>query len=282
MNSFYITLLSDSSMNMFPNNTQSAFRTKLIKPISIQKEDWEVALVEIIHPVEMYNISEAESRFQIVSTRPEVINILKDIKVPCEITRKNDNSIPICIQPGSYISAKHLVSEIDAAIEKTVGEALKKVHIYLNLEYSNTAKRVKFSKISKDGAGIRFHPNLLLKLGGRPEKMFGEVYVNDKQPFTYDVDLYAGFNHLFVYSDIADFTMLGDIEAPILRVIPNEQSEAIHVHKEFLNLHYVPIAKSYFDDININIRGSTGELVHFAGGKSMVKLHFKRKSTLNL
>lgn len=282
MNSFYLTLLSDSSMKLFPRNTQSSFSTKLMKPITLKKEDWEVALVEAILPTEMYNISEQESRFHVVTTDDSVANVLKDIQTPCDPGVEGGYAIPVCIKPGSYISPKHLVSEIDAAIQKTVGESLKLAHTYLNLEYSAMAKRVKFSKFSENRAGIRFHPNLLLKLGGQVENRFGEVYPNDEQPFRYDVDVFAGFNHLFLYSDIVDYTMLGDIEAPILRVIPYEQSTSIHVHKEFLNLHYVPLAKSYFDDISINIRGDTGELVHFAGGKSMVKLHFKRKSTLNI
>ena len=50
--------MSDSSLNTFPNNTQSSFTVKLDHPINIEKENWEVALVELITPPRVNNISE--------------------------------------------------------------------------------------------------------------------------------------------------------------------------------------------------------------------------------
>ena len=63
MKDFYITLLSDSSMNMFPSNKQSEFTLKLDHPIKIDVESWEVALVEIATPSEVLNITEENSYF---------------------------------------------------------------------------------------------------------------------------------------------------------------------------------------------------------------------------
>ena len=50
MNSFFLTLPSDSSIGMFPNNTQCCFKIHLPKTIHIDKEEWEVALVQLITP----------------------------------------------------------------------------------------------------------------------------------------------------------------------------------------------------------------------------------------
>ena len=47
INSFYMTLLSDRSQTVFPDNTNYCFRTKLPKQISISKEEWELAVVEL-------------------------------------------------------------------------------------------------------------------------------------------------------------------------------------------------------------------------------------------
>ena len=52
---FYLTLLSDSSLNMFPDNKQSEFTVRLDHPIYIEGERWEVALVEIATPSEVLN-----------------------------------------------------------------------------------------------------------------------------------------------------------------------------------------------------------------------------------
>ena len=189
-----------------------------------------------------------------------------------------------CIKPGVYSSPDHLVGEIDSAIHDAIGEVLTQRNIIFHLMYSKYVKRVKFNSGTTE-IGLLFHPNLLTKLGGRSE--FGEegdIYPGDKNPFPYGVDLNVGSTHLFIYSDLADYTFVGDIEAPILRVIPFESTkkDSNHVHKEFVNLHYVPLTKSGFDEIGINIRGDTGQLAQFVGGKSMIKLHFRKKSQLHL
>ena len=48
MKDFYLILLSDSPVKVFPNNKQTSFTVKLDHPIHIEKENWEVALVELI------------------------------------------------------------------------------------------------------------------------------------------------------------------------------------------------------------------------------------------
>ena len=56
---------------------------------------------------------------------------------------------------------------------------------------------------------------------------------NKQHIFKFDVDLHFSFSSLFIYSDIADFTFVGDIVAPILRVVPfNHVTELVHVHIE--------------------------------------------------
>ena len=43
---------------------------------------------------------------------------------------------------------------------------------------------------------------------------------NEQHIFKFIVNLHHSFSNLFIYSDIADFTFVGDIVAPILRVVP--------------------------------------------------------------
>ena len=81
-----------------------------------------------------------------------------------------------------------------------------------------------------------------------------------------------------MYSDIASYTYIGDVTAPVLRVVPFQQTKSdIHSHKEFLNLHYVPVAKSFIDQVHISIKGDTSYDVPFITGKSLIKLHFRLK-----
>ena len=64
MKDFYLTLLSDSCLDTFPKkNKQSSFTVRLDHPIQIDKENWEVALAEIITPAEILNISDSNNFF---------------------------------------------------------------------------------------------------------------------------------------------------------------------------------------------------------------------------
>ena len=101
---------------------------------------------------------------------------------------------------------------------------------------------------------------------------------NEQHIFKFNVDLHHSFRSLFIYSDIADFTFVGDVVAPILRVVPsNPVTELVHVHKEFENLHYVPVSKSVIDQVHISIKTETGSNVPFVTGKTMIKFTKKNK-----
>ena len=100
---------------------------------------------------------------------------------------------------------------------------------------------------------------------------------NDNQAFTYAVDLNMTHHQMFVYSDVADYTYVGNITAPILRIVSYKQSKSsTQSHQEFVNLHFVPLAKSYIDQVHIDIKDEIGRSVPFVGGKTLAKLHFKR------
>ena len=49
MKDFYLILLSDSSLNMFPDNKQSEFTVRLDHPIHIEEKRWEVAWLKLQH-----------------------------------------------------------------------------------------------------------------------------------------------------------------------------------------------------------------------------------------
>ena len=65
MDEFYLSLLSDSSMDIFLKNKQFSFTTQINHPIQIQKEQLVVALVEIMTPSEVYNISHNSNYFYV-------------------------------------------------------------------------------------------------------------------------------------------------------------------------------------------------------------------------
>ena len=90
---------------------------------------------------------------------------------------------------------------------------------------------------------------------------------NVNQGFTYAVDLYMTHHQMFVYSYVADYTHVGNITAPILRIVSYKQSQSsTKLHQGFVKLHYVPMAKSCIDQVHINIKDEIGRSVPFVGG----------------
>ena len=74
MKDFYLTLLSDSSLNIFADNKQSEFTVRLDHLIHIKEERWEVALVEISTPSEVLNITEENNFFFLIFLDQRILN----------------------------------------------------------------------------------------------------------------------------------------------------------------------------------------------------------------
>ncbi|GFX47977.1 uncharacterized protein TNCV_4113121 [Trichonephila clavipes] len=60
--SFYVTHVSDSSKDFFPENNVSHFITQLPTPITL-KGEWEMGLVDFNYPHTWYNIREGNNLF---------------------------------------------------------------------------------------------------------------------------------------------------------------------------------------------------------------------------
>jgi hypothetical protein len=95
-------------------------------------------------------------------------------------------------------------------------------------------------------------------------------------------DMNGGLRMLYVYCDIASFTLVGDTKVPLLRVCDTDGKYGLTVQKTFTHPHYVPLGRREFETIEININNELGQPVAFEFGKAVVTLHFRRKNKLIL
>lgn len=284
MKEFYLTLLSDSSLDTFPKNNQSTFKVKLDCPIQIDKQNWEVALAEMITPGEIMNIT-AENNFFFLRLIGDAYTDIKFNHLEYENCSETERCLDykVTFPTGNYTSPEHLVMEMKSALNSRTQKILDQNNIQIHLEYKNQLKRIKLKVEYPAGSPYKnqiqlvFPPPLAVILG--IEKQFhGEPLGNNAMKFKYGVDLNIFNSRFFVYSDVPGYTNIGHITAPILRVVPfNQTNGEIHFHQEFLNLHYVPVAKSFIDQVYISIKGDTGLDIPFITGKTLVKLHFRQK-----
>ena len=118
MKDFYLTLLSDSCLDTFPKNKQSSFTVRLDHPIQIDKENWEVALAEIITPAEILNISDSNNFFFLRLTETTAKKF-KVSYIDSEVCSEKDFCVEyrLEIPKSNYISATHLITEMQKSID---------------------------------------------------------------------------------------------------------------------------------------------------------------------
>ena len=83
-----------------------------------------------------------------------------------------------------------------------------------------------------------------------------------------------GFHDLYLYCDIAQAQYIGDVLAPLLRIVPVEGADGQHVNRSFLHPQYIPVDRKVFEMIEVNIRHDTGGSVPFESGKVLLTHHF--------
>lgn len=86
---------------------------------------------------------------------------------------------------------------------------------------------------------------------------------------------------MFVYCDLCESYVTGDVRSPLLRIVPIEAHTDIFAYganhvKYFSPTHYIPLRKTNFRTIEIDIRDQLGKKIPFEGGTLTVTLHFRR------
>ena len=89
------------------------------------------------------------------------------------------------------------------------------------------------------------------------------------------VDANRGFNRLYVYCDAAEAIPVGDINAPLLRVVDAAGNFEDTIHRLYTTPQYVPVSKKEFST-EIDIRDDTGRPVPLEFGEAITTLHFRR------
>src|SRR2546425_11711326 len=84
---------------------------------------------------------------------------------------------------------------------------------------------------------------------------------------------------LFPYTTLfrsLQFTHVGNIKAPLLRVVDSGGAAGDVVTRYYERPRYIPIQKKSFDTVQIIIRDDLGEKILFESGKVLLILHFRR------
>jgi hypothetical protein len=247
-------------------NTQSEFRIRLPQRIVLDG-DWEVALSEIIYPHSWFNIDQTDGKGRYI--------IFNDV---------NARKTVVCeVEPGSYETPKDLVTSVNNSIVKAAG--VHQAAANVKLRWDPITKRAVLKNQQLTMGGIAGSQPFQMFMGEKLRYMLG-FELNDFSQLTsggslikakYPVDLRAGLDALYIYCDLVTNQVVGHVLAPLLRVVAVEGHHDDIISKTYTTPHYLPVVKREFDTVEINIKDDRNAPVRFLYGKTIVKLHFRKK-----
>ncbi len=239
---FYLHLPSNSSMGVFPLNTLTEYRVQLPQRMRLSG-DWEVALTELQYPHSWKNVREEDNWNRIY---------FEDVSAPDEMPK-------ICIVAvGHYTSLESVIQ----AINQQLGPNFKNIR----LTYDKLSRKVTL----KAGPNIKCIFNEIGEmLGFESNKLYTGTVTAPRE-----ADLENGFHNLYIYCDVIQAQLVGDSQVPLLRIVPVEGNDGERVTRAFVNPQYLPVSRSEFDTLEVNIKRDTGEKVPFETGRVLVTLHF--------
>ena len=271
MSSFIVELVSSASSEIYPQNSLSAFTNFLPEQLNLEG-DWEVALLEISYPSLINNVT--SGKFWYIHKND------KYQKTNNYVTQKDlEQFIPCRIEPGLYQSTDQILIALNENLKKNWKG--NKKNFNLNWSVNQVSRKIDFELPHKDSLLVLGSPDLSAILG------FPVNYCLDntvtKSVFPTDI---LRFHSIMVYTDIIEYSVIGDTKAPILRGFPFEQRlshDRISVTKvlnnsRFDNLQYRRLLKNSIHSIRIELRSQTGELIPFLSvGVTRLTLVFRQR-----
>jgi hypothetical protein len=101
----------------------------------------------------------------------------------------------------------------------------------------------------------------------------------------YESDLSCGVHNIAVYTDIVEYSHIGDTKAPLLKVVPlntRMRNNALYCqqaisNKEFDTLEFKDLIQHDFHSITVHLRDSTGNPINFSSvGRVHMTLLFRK------
>lgn len=276
MKNFYMTLLSNSSMDYFPDNRTSSFTVQLPRYMYLNG-NWEVALTEIQYPYTFTNVENDQTEIQL-----ETVEITEDF-IKWYTEKRSTVPMPFktqwskhAILPGFYSS----ITDVIEAINQCVGKVTRQPSVFAYDQRSQRVastndfveqgrKWIKSCKLSeKLGLQLGYPPNSLILTNGSiaPHVANPNIIVPDK---------------MFIYCDILEPQIIGDSWGEVLRIVDtnaghNSPRFGQACSTAFNTLQYLPVLPLNFEAIKIDIRDVEGQLMPFQYGTLSVKLHFRQ------
>ena len=282
MSEFTVDLVSNASNHIHPQNYLAAFTNELMIPIELDRE-YEVAIIELFHPVLLFKNQEKKTSFDIaingIVLWSDIELVYKQEDTVSNICEKINKTIKSHDELATYIKSLHKSSQYhlpSVSLSEQPGEGKKNAAIYpgsIDYEGLNGEKRkARLNIVFTDYNFLRilgFEPADYLKESKDTSSIIRAKYLHDKRHIN---------NLMFIYCDIIDEHHVGDTMANSLRVVAlwKEKEPKIYGHT-FIKPIYFPVRHQRISSISIMLMDETGTSIAFDYGTVYLSLHFRPK-----
>ncbi len=241
---FYLTLPSNASLDIFPDNKTTSYRVKLPRNIDLEGS-WKVGLYSISYPNTWYTLQDIfDTHFY--------------------YTDRSGIPSTAYVSYGYYETVQDLIKATNKVLARDVND---------NIKLTYNALTGKVTVQLKNGYEIILTGRLSIVFG-----FGGKEMVLKKTTQSPDVADMCLMSTIHVYCDIVEPQVVGDTNVQLLKTIPVESKFGDVIAKTFTNIQYVPIQTRSFENMEILLRNDTGDPVPFERGKVVNTLHFRQRS----
>jgi hypothetical protein len=248
---------AEFSSTLYPSNTVAKFTTRLCRPVEMRAGGtYEIAVTKIQFPISFHNVNEKD--FFVTEYLLSEDDDGEDVKSEFKT---------VTLPKGNYSDLKQLLHYLNK---------LTVVKNNLALDYNEDSGRVEVVWSGREGRKmVDLSPKLRAMLGFKPT---GEEFLAEG-PAPNPVHLYANVHQqLFVYCDVVEPQLVGDSSERVLCTVGIEDVTRFgYLFKQrYINPDYIPLLKTNFDTIEIDIRTYEDLPAPFEYGPSLVKVHIRR------
>ena len=270
-------LPSNVTSQRYVSNTPSHFKIPLAEPFNFHDlHNWEVSLSELYFPSLYYNISQDNNSNLTIQYHIKGVVYTKNITIP----------------QGHYDPAsnvKEVNKEIIKIKYKFTATSEPKVLFKGRLKYNPYSRKITLV-LNNHLEAMTFYGNdfrNMLELEkandlGDLTIMFKKDELHSMREYYYQFPKSCSFNykgaHMYVYSSLVKDSIVGNVFAPIIRVVGLEDKpKSETIHREFTVPHYLPLRSSSFNEVVLELTDGMGNSMKCNQGNSVAVFHFRKK-----
>lgn len=297
---FFIALPSNTIHPSRINRTSHYFMSLPSK--LILQGLWEVALVEVTIPVSWYNVPDFGVAHRTIEVRRTEFNYIENTGA---IVERADRVVKESIPYGNYENVNTLVSTINSVLKKIDDYESPNAYVIVpRAPYFTVQQQNLKPKLIVAQGDVVVLPNGLAKLLKLDDVEGSEFRDNNQGRTCYPGDnvsnasdylrlksniidrtVFKGYavpevnysTNLYIYSNIVEKQLVGDVYVPLLRSIPCTLKFGEIMDISFSKPYYKKVVKSEINEIEIQILDHAGTHVRFEYGTVLLILHFRKR-----